>query len=40
MQISLTFQETTALGSRHKKYRGKRECDLIKAILLFDEGWS
>jgi hypothetical protein len=40
MQIPLTFQETTALGSRHKKYSGKSECDRIKVILLFDEGWS
>ena len=40
MQISLTYQEKLALGSRHKKCSDKRECDRIKAILLSDEGWS
>ena len=40
MQISLTYQEKTALESRHKKCSDKRECDRIKAILLSDEGWS
>ena len=40
MQISLTYQEKSALESRHKKCSDKRECDRIKAILLADEGWS
>jgi transposase len=40
MQISLTYQEKSALESRHKKCSDKRECDRIKAILLSDEGWS
>ncbi len=40
MQISLSHQEKSRLGSRHKKSRDKRECDRIKAILLSDEGCS
>ncbi|MCG6202811.1 winged helix-turn-helix domain-containing protein [Psychromonas antarctica] len=40
MQISLTYQEKSALESRHKKCSDKRECDRIKAILLSNEGWS
>lgn len=40
MHISLTYQEKSALESRHKKSSDKRECDRIKAILLSDEGWS
>lgn len=40
MQISLSYQEKSALESRHKKCSDKRECDRIKAILLSDEGWS
>ena len=38
MQVSLTYQEKSALESRHKKCSDKRECDRIKAILLSDEG--
>jgi predicted transposase YdaD len=36
----LTDQEKTQLKVQHKQERDKRICDRIKAILLYDEGWS
>jgi transposase len=36
----LTDQERTQLKAQHKQERDKRICDRIKAILLYDEGWS
>lgn len=36
----LTDQERIQLRLRHKRERDKRVCDRIKAILLYDEGWS
>jgi len=38
--ISLTANEIQALEARHKSCRDKRECDRIKAVLLFNEDWS
>jgi transposase len=32
--------ERTQLRDRHRKERDKRICDRIKAVLLFDKGWS
>lgn len=40
MQITLSYSEKLDLKARHKKSRDKRECDRIKAILLFAEDWS
>jgi hypothetical protein len=40
MQITLSYSEKQDLSARHKKNRDKRECDRIKAILLFAQGWS
>ena len=40
MQITLFYSEKLDLKARHKKSRDKRECDRIKAILLFAEDWS
>jgi transposase len=37
---NLSQLEREDLKSRHKKERDKRICDRIKAVLLFDEGWS
>jgi predicted ArsR family transcriptional regulator len=37
---NLSHQERESLKSQHKKERDKRVCDRIKAVLLFDEGWS
>lgn len=39
-KISLSADQKSALESRHKTCRDKRECDRIKAVLLCDEGWS
>lgn len=38
--IFLTEQERAKLKLQHKQERDKRVCDRIKAILLYDEGWS
>ncbi len=37
---NLSQLEREKLKSQHKKERDKRICDRIKAVLLFDEGWS
>ena len=37
---SLSNEEQAALKAQHKKERDKRICDRIKAVLLFDKGWS
>jgi transposase len=39
-KISLTADQKETLISRHKKCRDKRECDRIKAVLLFAKDWS
>ncbi len=36
----LTDQERNQLKTQHKRERDKLVCDRIKAILLYDEGWS
>src|SRR5690606_30728534 len=36
----LTEQERQQLKLQHKRERDKRICDRIKAILLYDEGWT
>lgn len=36
----LNDSERTQLISQHKRERDKRVCDRIKAVLLFDKGWS
>jgi transposase len=36
----LTEQERAQLKLQHKQERDKRVCDRIKAILLYDDGWS
>jgi len=36
----LTEQERSQLKLQHKQERDKRVCDRIKAILLYDDGWS
>jgi predicted ArsR family transcriptional regulator len=36
----LTEQERQQLKLQHKQERDKRICDRIKAILLYDEGWT
>lgn len=36
----LSEQEKALLKAQHKKERDKRICDRIKAILLYDDGWS
>jgi transposase len=36
----LTDQQRTELRARHKLERDRRICDRIKAILLFDKGWT
>lgn len=36
----LNNQQRTELRARHKLERDRRICDRIKAILLFDKGWS
>ncbi|MDB2614409.1 winged helix-turn-helix domain-containing protein [Chlamydiales bacterium] len=40
MQIFLSQEERKCLINSHKRERDKRVCDRIKAVLLFDEGWS
>jgi transposase len=36
----LTDEEKSQLRAQHKRERDKRVCDRIKALLLYDEGWS
>lgn len=40
MQQALTKEERLKLTLQHKKERDKRVCDRIKAVLLYDEGWT
>lgn len=40
MKNFLTHDERTRLILDHKKERDKRVCDRIKAILLYDKGWT
>jgi transposase len=40
MKNFLTPQEKETLKSQHRKERDKRICDRIKAVLLFDKGWT
>ena len=37
---NLSYLEKENLKSQHKNERDKRVCDRIKAVLLYDEGWS
>ena len=39
IDISLTFEQKTALEARHTKARDGRQRDRIKAVLLRSEGW-
>jgi transposase len=36
----LTTEEITELKNRHGQERDRRVCDRIKAVLLYDKGWS
>lgn len=36
----LTDEERSQLKAQHKKERDKRICDRIKAVLLYDKGWT
>ena len=36
----LTDRERVTLRAQHKQERDKRVADRIKAVLLYDEGWS
>ena len=36
----LTEEERSELRSRHKNERDKRVCDRIKAVLMYDDGYS
>jgi transposase len=38
--IFLSDAERTQLIAQHRRERDKRICDRIKAVLLFDKGWS
>ncbi len=40
INIRLTSQEKEALGVPHRKERDRRVADLMKGVLLSDEGWS
>lgn len=40
MKLFLTEEEKISLKNQHKKERDKRICDRIKAVLLYDEGWT
>lgn len=40
MEKLLTTKEREKLIARHRKERDKRVCDRIKAVLLFDDGYS
>ena len=36
----LNDEERGALRAQHKRERDKRVCDRIKAVLLYDRGWT
>lgn len=36
----LTFTQRSELKARHRCERDRRVCDRIKAVLLFDKGWT
>ena len=36
----LTDEEKADLKAQHRKERDKRVCDRIKAVLLYDKGWT
>jgi len=38
--IFLSDDERIQLRAQHKRERDKRICDRIKAVLLYDKGWS
>lgn len=38
--INLSNEERSQLRAQHKRERDRRVCDRIKAVLLFDKGWS
>ena len=38
--IFLSDDERAQLRAQHKRERDKRICDRIKAVLLYDKGWS
>jgi len=40
MRDFLTDDERTSLKTQHKRERDKRVCDRIKAVLLYDKGWT
>ena len=40
MKNFLSDEERNHLKSEHKKERDKRVCDRIKAVLLYDKGWT
>lgn len=40
MRNFLTDQEREQLKLQHKTERDKRVCDRIKAVLLYDKGWT
>jgi transposase len=40
MRNFISSQERERLKSQHRRERDKRVCDRIKAILLYDEGWT
>ncbi len=40
MRNFLTPEERNSLLYRHKKERDQRVCDRIKAVLLYDKGWT
>ncbi len=40
MRNFLTVYERSDLVAQHKKERDKRICDRIKAVLLYDKGWT
>jgi len=40
MQNFLSQKEQESLRAQHRKERDKRICDRIKAVLLYDKGWS
>ena len=38
--LFLSNEERTQLKAQHKRERDRRICDRIKAMLLYDKGWS
>jgi len=40
MRNFLTDDERNILKAQHKRERDKRVCDRIKAVLLYDKGWT